>query len=97
MSINCRFANQISFMKRKFRICFFGFCLFFINLPLVNCVAQNLFFEKISGQEIDPSTSIHGIAKDSLGYIWFGSWNGVYRYDGKSFDYFYHNPNKLNS
>ncbi len=84
-------------MKRKFRICFFWFCLFFINLPLVNCVAQNLFFEKISGQEIDPSTSIHGIAKDSLGYIWFGSWNGVYRYDGKSFDYFYHNPNKLNS
>ncbi|MBK0369927.1 hybrid sensor histidine kinase/response regulator transcription factor [Flavobacterium agrisoli] len=59
--------------------------------------AQNLFFEKITGQEIDPSTSIHGIAKDAVGFIWFGSWNGVYRYDGKTFDYFYHNPNDPNS
>lgn len=59
--------------------------------------AQNLFFEKISGQEIDPSTSIHGIAKDAVGYIWFGSWNGVYRYDGKTFDYYRHNLNNKNS
>jgi signal transduction histidine kinase/ligand-binding sensor domain-containing protein/CheY-like chemotaxis protein len=63
------------------------------NLFVYNCLGQELFFEKISGQEIDPSTSIHGIAKDSVGYIWFGSWNGVYRYDGKTFDYYYHNPN----
>ncbi|MEL1242577.1 hybrid sensor histidine kinase/response regulator transcription factor [Flavobacterium flavipallidum] len=62
------------------------------NLFVTNCLGQHLFFEKISGQEIDPSTSIHGIAKDSVGYIWFGSWNGVYRYDGKAFDYYYHNP-----
>lgn len=56
---------------------------------------QRLFFEKISGQENDPSTSIHGIAKDSIGYIWFGSWNGVYRYDGRTFDFYYHNPNDV--
>lgn len=67
------------------------------NLFVYNCLGQELFFEKISGQEIDPSTSIHGIAKDSTGYIWFGSWNGVYRYDGKTFDYYYHNPHDNNS
>lgn len=60
-------------------------------------MGQKLFFEKISGQEIDPSTSIHGIAKDSVGYIWFGSWNGAYRYDGKSFDFYSHNPNDKTS
>lgn len=62
-----------------------------------NGYGQQLFFEKISGQDIDPSTSIHGIAKDSIGYIWFGSWNGTYRYDGKTFNYYYHNPADANS
>ncbi|RVT78371.1 hybrid sensor histidine kinase/response regulator [Flavobacterium sufflavum] len=61
-------------------------------LSLSGLKAQNLFFEKISGREANPVTQIHGIAKDSIGYIWFGSWNGAYRYDGKTFDFFYHNP-----
>lgn len=52
--------------------------------------AQDLFFEKITGQEFNPITSIHAIAKDSIGYMWFGSWNGAYRYDGQSFELFYH-------
>ncbi|WP_140485630.1 hybrid sensor histidine kinase/response regulator transcription factor [Flavobacterium sp. GSA192] len=61
-------------------------------LSLSGLKAQNLFFEKISGREANPVTQIHGIAKDSVGYIWIGSWNGAYRYDGKTFDFFYHNP-----
>ncbi|AOW09936.1 hybrid sensor histidine kinase/response regulator transcription factor [Flavobacterium gilvum] len=77
-----------------------GFILIYFllgNLFGFNCFGQELFFEKISGQDIDPSTSIHGIAKDSIGYIWFGSWNGAYRYDGKTFNYYYHNPTDTGS
>lgn len=59
--------------------------------------AQNLFFEKITGREVNPVTQIHGIAKDSVGYIWIGSWNGAYRYDGRTYDFFYHNPNDKTS
>ena len=66
-------------------------------LSLSGLKAQNLFFEKISGREANPVTQIHGIAKDSVGYIWIGSWNGAYRYDGKTFDFFYHNPNDKTS
>ncbi|GEL11310.1 Signal transduction histidine kinase [Flavobacterium glycines] len=73
------------------------FCLLFINLSVTNCLGQNLFFEKITGREINPVTQIHGIAKDSVGYIWIGSWNGAYRYDGKTFDFYYHNPNDKTS
>ncbi len=62
--------------------------LLFFNLAFGN--AQDLFFEKITGQEFNPITSIHAIAKDSIGYMWFGSWNGAYRYDGQSFELFYH-------
>ncbi|HYX08222.1 MAG TPA: two-component regulator propeller domain-containing protein, partial [Bacteroidales bacterium] len=53
-------------------------------------IAQSLFFEKVTGKTINPVTQIHGIAKDSAGYIWFGSWNGAYRYDGGSFDLYRH-------
>ncbi|MFL9829789.1 ATP-binding protein [Flavobacterium sp. ST-87] len=72
---------------------------FFMLFLLLNSSvkAQNLFFEKITGREVNPVTQIHGIAKDSVGYIWIGSWNGVYRYDGKTFDFFYHIPNDKTS
>lgn len=79
-------------MKNKqllsYVVSFFGCFLLFSS----SVKAQNLFFEKITGREANPVTEIHGITKDSIGYIWFGSWNGAYRYDGKTFDFFYHNP-----
>ncbi|MGY5356170.1 hybrid sensor histidine kinase/response regulator transcription factor [Wenyingzhuangia sp. IMCC45467] len=77
----------------KTKCLFFLFCLLFFN----RITSQNLFFEKVTGNEISPITSIHGIAKDSIGYIWFGSWNGAYRYDGKSFDLYTHKPNDSSS
>lgn len=73
------------------------FCLVLVNLFGLNCFGQELFFEKISGQDTDPTTSIHGIARDSIGYIWFGSWNGAYRYDGKTFNYYYHKSSDKSS
>jgi signal transduction histidine kinase/AraC-like DNA-binding protein/ligand-binding sensor domain-containing protein len=56
---------------------------------------QNLFFEQLTAYS-SPNTSIHGIAKDSLGYLWFGSWNGLYRYDGKGFEVFRSNTPERN-
>ena len=82
---------KISMRKQQIWSCVVFF-LVFSFLSLSGLKAQNLFFEKISGREANPVTQIHGITKDSIGYIWFGSWNGAYRYDGKTFDFFYHNP-----
>jgi len=81
-------------MFRKFFVLVY---MLLVNLCLAELNAQNLFFEKITGREVNPVTQIHGIAKDSVGYIWIGSWNGAYRYDGKTFDFFYHNPNDSTS
>ena len=71
--------------------------LVFNFLCISELKAQELFFEKITGREVNPVTQIHGIAKDSVGYIWIGTWNGAYRYDGRTFDFFYHNPNDKTS
>ena len=59
--------------------------------------SANLFFEPVVGVSTTPNTSIYGITKDALGYMWFGSWNGLYRYDGTDFERYYHtsDPNSL--
>lgn len=71
--------------------------VFFFSIIVIKGFGQNLFFEKVTGQDISPVTSIHGIAKDSVGYLWFGSWNGAYRYDGKSFTLYHHQAKDPNS
>ncbi len=43
-------------------------------------------YDRHSGLDADHITCI---AEDSLGYMWFGSNNGLIRYDGYQFEYFY--------
>lgn len=63
-----------------------------ISLLLGEVKAQkDVFFEQILLPNA-PTTSIHGISKDSIGYIWFGSWHGLYRYDGVRFKMYQHHP-----
>lgn len=40
-----------------------------------------------------PQNSIHAIAKDKYGFMWFGTWGGACRYDGYSFKVFRANEN----
>lgn len=40
-----------------------------------------------------PQNSIHAIAKDKYGFMWFGTWGGVCRYDGYTFKVFRANEN----
>lgn len=73
----------------KYIFCFI-FCYQILISGTSQVFAQHLFFEKITGKEASPNTSIYGIAKDSVGYIWFGTWNGLYRYNGFDFEVFKH-------
>ena len=45
----------------------------------------NLKFEHIGSEDGLPQSTIHGIAKDKYGFMWFGTWAGLCRYDGYSF------------
>jgi len=44
---------------------------------------------------IQSDKQIFGISEDRAGNIWFGTWNGVYRYDGKSVASFNKVPNPM--
>lgn len=50
----------------------------------LSCRAQflQLKFDHITSENGLPHSTIHGIAKDKHGFMWFGTWSGLCRYDG---------------
>jgi ligand-binding sensor domain-containing protein len=57
----------------------------------------NLKFEHITSENGLPQNTIHGIAKDKYGFMWFGTWSGLCRYDGYTFKTYHHDPNNPRS
>ncbi len=55
-----------------------GFSLLFSS-PLH---PQTYPFQTYTGSQGFPRTSILSLFQDSRGYLWFGTWNGLYRFDG---------------
>jgi len=45
----------------------------------------NATFRNITPAEGLPTTTVTDVAQDAFGFIWIGSWDGGYRYDGRSF------------
>ncbi len=52
----------------------------------------NLRFEKLGRKEGMPHSQIYSIHQDKQGYIWFGTGDGLARYDGYEFMKFKHDP-----
>lgn len=70
-------------------------CLFMLVL-LINLSGK----EKITFQNIHQGLSnkyIRCILKDSYGYLWFGTYNGLNRYDGTNMISYKHNPDDFSS
>ena len=61
--------------------------IFFSGLLVVhlNAQPQNAFFRNLTSAQGLPTTSVSDVAQDAIGFIWIGSWDGAYRYDGRSF------------
>ncbi len=53
--------------------------------------SSNFKFEHIDHLPGSPNHSVYKIYEDPKGFIWFGTQNGLYRYDGYSFKIIYHN------
>ena len=52
----------------------------------------DLRFERLTVEEGLPQTFVASIARDSLGFIWFGTAGGLTRFDGYQFDVFQPDP-----
>lgn len=68
----------------------------------VVCQGQftNLKFDHITSEDGLPQSTIHGIAKDKYGFMWFGTWSGLCRYDGYRFRIYHYeqgNPRSISN
>ncbi|MCH8957030.1 hypothetical protein IIA28_17180, partial [candidate division KSB1 bacterium] len=60
-------------------------------------LAPVLEFERLSVEHGLSQSTVNGILQDREGYMWFGTLNGLNKYDGYRFVDFRHNPNDPNS
>ena len=84
------------FFRKHIGLITFG-CLFF--LASFNSFAQSYRFEfhKISKEQGLSQSTVYSITQDTLGYMWFGTEDGLNRYDGFEFTTFLNNPHDSTS
>jgi signal transduction histidine kinase/ligand-binding sensor domain-containing protein/DNA-binding response OmpR family regulator len=82
-----------------FRKSFIAFCFVLIILFVtpIKAQLQQYTSKNITTNEGLADNNIHCILQDSYGFMWFGSEEGLHRYDGYSFEIFRHESNNSNS
>lgn len=66
------------------------YIILFLSHPVTSQPIENILFDRISSENIKlekglSQNSIHSIIQDQEGYMWFGTWDGLNKYDGKKF------------
>ena len=74
--------------KFPLQIVLFLFCVF-VSLEVSG--QRNPRIEYINIENGLPQNTVQSITKDAYGFIWFGTDNGLCRYDGYGFEYYYSN------
>ena len=60
------------------------YCLLFCPI-ICSSLERNIRFTNISNQTGLPNNTVNAICQDQKGFLWFGTDNGLCRYDGKNF------------
>jgi PAS domain S-box-containing protein len=62
-----------------------------INLPVL-ALQQNIKFQHLSLEDGLSQSTVYAILQDSQGFIWFGTQDGLNKYDGYEFTVYRHDP-----
>ncbi|MDQ1355070.1 MAG: hypothetical protein QG657_5379, partial [Acidobacteriota bacterium] len=90
-------------IHRKFKYCLLFLFFIFSGVLSLNAVgdsipsAENFQFEYITMRDGLSQSSINCILQDSVGFLWFGTQDGLNRYDGYEFKVFKNQPFESNS
>src|ERR1051326_170162 len=79
-----------------FSIFCFSFCLYIAH-SVVEVFSQEAKFTRIGADKGLSQASVKCILQDSKGYMWFGTGDGLNRYDGYEMKVFRNNPSDTNS
>ena len=86
--------NCNSFLSRSF----ISITIVWLFVIHTTSFAQKIHkFERISVVDGLSQNFVQSILCDDKGFLWFGTWDGLNRYDGKQFKVFRVNPNQENS
>jgi len=77
-------------------IAFFCFVCVFLSAPL-QAARDSVSFQHLGTEKGLPQSTINVIFQDSQGYMWFGTYGGLSRFDGYQFVTFKNDPNDPNS
>lgn len=66
--------------------------LFLFNLAFILSTPAQFVFEHLRDKDGLVNSNVTSILKDSYGFMWFGTYNGLSRYDGYSFVNYQYNP-----
>ncbi|HEY4112202.1 hybrid sensor histidine kinase/response regulator transcription factor [Puia sp.] len=89
----------MSSAARKAFFALFGYLLFFVIRPL-NAFAQEkqaVRFTALTTREGLSQSSVNCVFRDSYGFLWLGTQDGLNKYDGYSFTVYRHDPAKPRS
>lgn len=81
-------------------LCFFAFCLIgnLISSPdLFPQQRQDIKFERITIEQGLSQNTVFTIFQDSKGFLWFGTEDGLNRWDGYTYKVYRHNPDNPHS
>ena len=79
-----------------YRLLMSGMILMLFGIPI--CLfSQSYIFNTLPGQDKLPIATFETILQDRQGYMWLGSYRGLYRYDGHSFKEYHYDPDDPNS
>lgn len=75
------------------------YTLFFVSSLVIHVSAQttNLKFDHIGPEEGLSQSTVNAIVQDALGFMWFGTQDGLNRYDGYTIKVFKHDVSDTNS
>jgi len=79
-------------LQLTYRIIRLLFCCLLFSGALLNAQNPQLVFERVSSQKWLYQRNITSITQDRKGFIWFGTNNGLYRFDGYSVTEYQHDP-----
>jgi len=72
------------------KLCIISLLFLLMTLHTLHAQRNRIRFEKLTSEQGLSESSVHSICQDHKGFLWFGTYDGVCRYDGYRFKYFKH-------